>query len=315
MRILFAGTNSIGEKALRATAKEHELVGLLTQPDRPVGRHQELQPPPLKRSFQEIAPSLPILQPENLRDPQVIAAIQALKPEVIVTMAYGKIVPPAILALPRLACLNIHASLLPRHRGASPIQAAIIAGDEQSGITIMYMAEGLDTGDILLTKKIPIVLRETAGTLTERLAELAPDALLEALNLLRKGAAPRLSQLEKEVTITHRIERSDAALDWSRSAVELERLIRGMNPKPGAHGVVTLPSGKKMTLKIFSAHVRSSMPKNRETAPGSFFLSEENEILLRCGEGALLLEEVQPESRARMNFSDFARGQCEGLRL
>ncbi|MFZ4115787.1 MAG: methionyl-tRNA formyltransferase [Chthoniobacterales bacterium] len=307
MRILFAGTSSIGEKALRAVAQQYELVGLLTQPDRPVGRHQRLQPPPLKLAFQDIAPTLPILQPEKLRDTAVVNSIAALHPDVIVTMAYGKIVPPAILSLPRLACLNIHASLLPRHRGASPIQAAIIAGDVESGITIMYMAEGLDTGDILLTKKIPLAPRETAGTLTERLAELAPEALLEALDLLERGLAPRLVQREKEVTITHRIERSDAALDWSRSAIELERLIRGLNPKPGAHGEILLPTGKKIMLKIFSAHIRPRASQD-EALPGSFFLSEEKQWLLCCGTGALLLEEVQPENRARMSFSDFARG-------
>jgi methionyl-tRNA formyltransferase len=308
MRILFAGTSSIGEKALRTVAQHYELVGLLTQPDRQVGRHQLVQPPALKRAFEDIAPALPILQPENLRDATTIDSIKALHPDVIVTMAYGKIVPPAILSLPRLACLNIHASLLPRHRGASPIQAAIIAGDAESGITIMYMAEGLDTGDILLTKKIPLTARETAGGLTERLAELAPQALLEALNLLEHGCAPCLVQREEEVTITHRIERSDALLDWSRSAVELERFIRGLNPKPGAHGEVLLPTGKKIPLKIFLSQVRPHTSQ-QEVAPGSFFLSEEKEWLLCCGTGALLLEEVQPESRSRMSFSDFVRGR------
>ncbi|MDH4469989.1 MAG: methionyl-tRNA formyltransferase [Verrucomicrobiae bacterium] len=306
MRILFAGTSSIGEQAMRAVALHYELIGLLTQPDRLVGRHQELKPPALKESFLKIAPGAPILQPENLRSAEAINSLQALHPDVIVTMSYGKIVPPEILTLPTHACLNIHASLLPRHRGASPIQSAIIAGDTHSGITIMYMDEGLDTGDILLTKKIPITSRETSGTLSEHLAELSPIALLEALDLLKKGSAPRFPQTENERSITHRIHYEDAALDWSSSAITVERLIRAMNPKPGAHGVVTLPSGKKSALKIFSALVRPS--HNKESQPGSFFLSEEQEILLCCKEGALLLEEVQPLSRARMTFSAFARG-------
>jgi methionyl-tRNA formyltransferase len=308
MRILFAGTSSIGEQALRAVAFNYELIGLLTPPDRLVGRHQELKPPALKESFLKVAPGLPILQPENLRSAEVTNSLKALNPDVIVTMSYGKILPPEILTIPPLGCLNIHASLLPRHRGASPIQAAIIAGDTHSGITIMYMGEGLDSGDILLTKKIPIAPRDTSGMLHDRLAELSPIALLEALDLLQKGIAPRIPQLEKEVTITRRILYSDATLDWACSAVTVERLIRAMNPKPGAHGIITLPSGKKSELKIFSAYARPSLQKNRDLQPGSFFLSEAKELLLCCKEGALLLEEVQPISRSRMSFSEFARG-------
>ena len=296
MRILFAGTSNIGAQALRALAQKYELVCLLTQPDRPVGRHQKRQSPELKQTFEEIAPHLPIFQPESLKDPSLINTLGALQLDIMVTMAYGKIIPLSLLSLPRLASLNIHASLLPCHRGASPIQAAIMAGDHQSGITIMYMAEGLDTGDILLKKEILIAPRETTGSLTIRLAELAPKALLESLKLL------------EEATITHRIAHSDATLKWSEPAVTLERFIRAMNPRPGAHGRITLPSGKIIQLKIFSAHARSLIVKSPEREEGALFLSEQKEMLLCCGQGALLLEEVQPESRARMSFADLMRG-------
>ena len=308
MRILFAGTSNIAAQALRALAKKYELVGLLTQPDRPAGRHQKLQCPELKQTFKGIAPHLPILQPENLRDPSLINTLRALKIDVMVTMAYGKIIPISLLCLPRLASLNIQGSLLPRHRGASPIQAAIMGGDQQSGITIMYMGEGLDTGDVLLKKEILIAPRETTESLTTRLAELAPKALLESLMLLKDGIAPRVPQCHEEATITHRITHSDATLKWSEPAVTLERFIRAMNPKPGAHGIITLPSGKSIRLKIFSAHVRPLIVKNHEREAGVLFLSEEKEMLLCCGQGALLLEEVQPESRARMSFADLMRG-------
>lgn len=311
MRILFAGTSAIGEKVAEVLLKEQEVVGLLTQPDRPVGRHQKIEAPPIKKLFQQLAPTIPILQPERLRDPAVIAWVENLNPDIIVTISYGKIVPPEILELPRIACLNIHASLLPHYRGASPIQTAIMNGDQETGITIMYMAEGLDTGDILLTKKLSLNPQETAGSLTQRLATLAPEALREALHLIEIGEAPRIPQVEHLSTHTHRLERADAHLDWSRPAVELERLIRAMNPKPGAHGVITLSSGKSLSLKVFSAEVRSlktgELPK-----PGSFFLTEEKETVLVCGKEALLFQEVQPEGRGRMHFADFLRGLKNG---
>ncbi len=321
MRILFAGTSAIGEQTLRMLLAEHDVVGLLTQPDRPAGRHRRLTPPPIKTLFQELAPEAPLFQPETLRDAALQEALQALKPEVMVTFSYGKIIPPPLLALPSVASLNVHASLLPRYRGASPIQAAVMNGDEETGITIMYMAEGLDTGDILLSKKLRLDPRETAGTLTERLALMAPAALHEGLLELQQGKAPRFPQDEKLVTHTHLIERAHAALDWNRAASELECLIRAMNPKPGAHAVVTLPSGKKVSLKIFAARIMPAAALSEEndsekTLPGSFVISKNSADthqlpLLACGHDALLLEEVQPEGRSRMSFEAFANGHWE----
>lgn len=321
MRILFASTSPIGESVLRMLLVKQEVIGILTQPDRPVGRKQQLTAPAIKILSQSLAPQIPVFQPESLRDSSLLASLQALQPDVLVTFSYGKIIPPSLLALPKVAALNVHASLLPRHRGASPIQAALLGGDKESGITIMYMDEGLDTGDLLLTHKLSLSPKETAGSLTERLSLMAPEALQEALLQLEQGRAHRLPQDQKLVTHSHRITRADAMLDWSRPASELERLIRAMNPKPGAHGVVTFPSGKKVALKIFSAQVISEEILSDKIASssvsfslsGHFLFLENEKIFLRCGEGALLLEEVQPEGSSRMSLEAFLRGQREIL--
>ena len=176
MRVLFAGTGDIGIPSLRFLAEKQTLLGVLTQPDRPAGRHRELKASAIKEEILRLAPTGPLLQPESPRLPEAQAWVRALAPEVMVTMAYGRILPRELLEAPSVACLNIHASLLPLHRGAAPIQASIAAGDRESGITIMYMAEGLDTGDILLEKRLPLLRRETAGSLSDRLAALAPLA-------------------------------------------------------------------------------------------------------------------------------------------
>ncbi|MEI6416320.1 MAG: methionyl-tRNA formyltransferase [Verrucomicrobiota bacterium] len=319
MRILFAGTSDIGIPSIKALLAEHQLVGLLTQPDRAVGRHQTLTAPATKQFLEkEVSPAIhncvdelagtdpiPIFQPEQLRNPLLLEKLRALHSEVIVTMSYGKILPRELLELPSIACLNIHTSLLPRHRGATPIQAAILAGDQETGVTIMHMAEGLDTGDILLQKKISLSPQETAGSLTQRLAELAPEGILEALKLLERGATLRTPQPAEGITLTRQITRADAAIDLTRSAAELDRLIRAMNPKPGAHGIFQLPSGKLIALKIFSATVASEVSSEK---PGTLFLSNDQQFLLACCQGALCLHEVQPEGRARMSSVAFVSG-------
>lgn len=319
MRILFAGTSAIGIPSLRALMDEHELVGLLTQPDRPVGRHQILTAPAtkqfLEKGFNPIrghcvdeptgVDPFPIFQPETLRDVSFLEKFRAVCPEVMITMSYGKILPRELLELPSIACLNIHTSLLPRHRGATPIQGAILAGDEESGITIMHMAEGLDTGDILLQKKIKLAPDETTGSLTERLSKLAPESILEALSLLKKGNAPRTPQSPTGITYTRQIRRVDAAIDDTLSATKVDRLIRAMNPKPGAHGIFTLSSGKTIVLKIFAATIVSLALSEK---PETLFLSEDRKLFLACNQGVLELHEVQPEGRARMSAAAFVSG-------
>ena len=196
MRVVFIGTGEIGVPTLSALLEsEHEVVGVVTQPDKPAGRDQKVQAPPIKAAL--AGKKMSILQPARIKDRQAIEEIRALQPDVIVVMAYGQILPRDVLEIPKIACLNLHASLLPRWRGAAPIQAAIAAGDHETGITVMYMNEGLDTGDILLQRKIDILPDDTGGSLHDRLAQIAPEALLESLQLLAGGNAPRVSARQR----------------------------------------------------------------------------------------------------------------------
>lgn len=306
MRILFAGTGDIGIPSLRYLAAKQSLIGVLTQPDRPAGRHRELKAPAIKEELLRLAPGVPLLQPESPRQPEVISWIRDLAPEVMVTMAYGRILPRELLEIPALACLNIHASLLPRHRGASPIQAAIAAGDRESGITMMHMAEGLDTGDVLLEKKIPLRRRETAGSLSERLAGLAPLALAEALDLIGSGKAPRIVQQHELATHTAKIGREEAMIDWTSSALELERKIRSLQPRPAAFASLPSAAGGNVSIKIHSAIVASRASGN----PGTVLRVDHRGVLVACGKGGLLLGTIQPEGRGRMHSSAFARGHA-----
>ena len=209
MRILFIGTGEIGLPTLRMLSNwhEHKLVGVVTQPDKPAGRDQKLTSPSPKQAVQDLGLDLPVLQPDRIKSLESVDSIRALKPDVIVVMAYGQILPRGLLETPRVACLNLHASLLPRWRGAAPIQAAIAAGDRETGITVMYMDEGLDTGDILLQRRIAIASNETGGSLHDKLAQIAPEALAEAILLLDNEKAPRLSQENEFATYAAKLER------------------------------------------------------------------------------------------------------------
>jgi methionyl-tRNA formyltransferase len=305
MRILFAGTGGIGLPTLRHLLSQHELIGVLTQPDRPAGRHRELRPPAIKEELLKISPLVPLLQPESAKLPEVLEWARDLAPEVIVTMAYGRILPKTLLDLPTLACLNIHASLLPRHRGAAPIQAAIAAGDRESGVSIMHMAEGLDTGDVILESRLALRRRETSGSLSDRLAELAPVALEEALQLLRSGHAPRIPQDDTLATVTGKITRADTILDWQRPAVELERSIRSLQPAPGAWATLSTNDGRDFVIKVHSAIVA----RRAEGRPGTILRVDDRGILVACGHGGLLLGTIQPEGGSRMISAAFARGR------
>jgi methionyl-tRNA formyltransferase len=304
MRIIFAGTGDIGIPSLRYLLQSHELLGVLSQPDRPAGRHRELRPPAIKTELLRISPATPLLQPESPRDPGVLDWIRRLAPEVMVTMAYGKILPKSLLEAPLIACLNIHASLLPRHRGASPIQSAISSGDRESGVSIMHMAEGLDTGDVILEKSLPIRRRETSGSLSDRLADLSPVALGEALALLSSENAPRIPQDEALATVTGKILRADTLLDWIQTAVELERRIRSLQPLPGARASLPLTGGGLTPIKVHSAIVA----RRASGVPGAILRIDSRGILVACGGGGLLLGSIQPEGGGRMHSSAFARG-------
>ncbi len=317
MRIVFIGTGEIGVPTLEALLKsEHDLVGVVTQPDKPVGRAQKIEPPPIKKAltrsggFQSAAgnstagkPSLlEVLQPAKIKDPQAIEQVRGFVPDVIVVMAYGQILPRGVLEIPKIACLNLHASLLPRWRGAAPIQAAIAVGDQRTGITVMYMDEGLDTGDILLQRPGDILPDDTGGSLHDRLAQIAPEALLESLRLLATGIAPRTPQDNTLATYAPKLKREHGKINWSESAEVIERKIRGFNPWPGAF---TQIGGQN--LKVFSATL-----VDLSGQPGEILRSQ-GQLVIAAGRGALSLGDVQLEGKRRMSAAEFLRGHATKL--
>ncbi len=304
MRVVFIGTGDIGVPVLRwlFESQEHELVGVVTQPDKPVGREQRILPTPIKAALAGSA--VPILQPERIKRPEAIDAIRAWQPDVIVVMAYGQILPRALLEIPRVACLNLHASLLPKHRGAAPIQAAIRAGDSETGITVMYMDEGLDTGDLLLERRIPILPNETGGSSHDRLAEIAPAALEEALTQLAYGNAARAPQNNELATYAPKLEREHGQIDWSQSAAAIERTIRAFDPWPGTYMLVGEDSAPAKKLKIFG----STLGTQSGLAPGQLMIADGGGLAIGAGDGALELGEVQLEGKKRMTAAALVRG-------
>ncbi len=306
MRTVFLGTGEIGLPSLRWLMAEPtcELVGVFTQPDKPFGRKMKLMAPQVKVVAE--AAGLPVFQPEKLRDPAAMADLTALRPDLLVVMAYGQILKKAVIDLPTVACINLHASLLPRHRGAAPIQAAIRDGDTESGITVMHIDVGLDSGDMILAVKCPITPEDTGGSLHDKLAELGPEALAQAIPLLATGTAPRTPQADDEVTHQGKLNREDGELDFSRPAVELERFIRAFEPWPGTY---TRLDGQK--LKVFPpTRVVPALPG---TAPGCLQAIEGETLKITCGDGALALGEVQLEGRKRLQLREFLAGQRDQL--
>ncbi len=300
MRILFIGTGDIGLPSLEwlLSTPKHEVVGVITQPDKPAGRKLVLTPPEVK--VRALAAGLTVLQPPKIR--YIVDELKSFQADVAVVVAYGQILPRTVLDVPRLACLNIHASLLPRHRGASPIQAVIREGDAETGVTIMFMDEGLDTGDILLMDAMPILPTDTGGVLHDKLALAAPASLERALDLIAAGHPPRTPQDNALTTHCGKLKREDGRLDWTRSAEALERLIRAYNPWPGTSCL--LPDGKP--LKVHRATIIEG-----EACPlAGTIVSADPKVglIISCGTGLLKLEEVQAEGGKRLSAADFLRG-------
>ena len=298
MRVVFFGTGDIAIPSFRwlLDAPGIEVIALVTQPDKPVGRHQEVQPPEIKKLA--LAHGVRVLQPMKMRAPEALAEIEALGAELIVVMAYGQILPKGVLDAATLACLNLHASLLPRWRGAAPIQAAIEAGDEKTGVAVMFMDEGLDTGDVLLMREIAIAPDETGGTLHDRLADLAPLALADAVALLREGRAPRTPQPAEGVTHVGKLTREHGQLDFSAGREVVARKVRAMTPWPAAS---TMLSGKR--LKIFAA-----TPLADPVLAAGALQAREDGLLIGTGDGCVLVGDVQLEGKKRMSAREFLRG-------
>lgn len=299
MRVIFMATGDIALPAFRRLLERGPRpLALVTQPDKPVGRHQTLMAPAVK--LEALAAGVPVLQPTAIKD--AAADLAALDPDVIAVMAYGQILPDAVLAIPRLAFINLHASLLPRHRGASCIQSAIAAGDPTTGVTAMHVVRKLDSGDIILAKSLPIRPDDTGATLHQRLAELAPEVLTDTLRHLAAGTAPRTPQDEALATYAPKLDRNAGRIDWSRPAECLERQIRAYDPWPGCHTMADT-GGLLRRLKIFPPVEVCPMP-----LPPGVVLIEADRLVIGCGVGALRVCRVQPDGSRRMITGDYLRG-------
>jgi methionyl-tRNA formyltransferase len=303
MRIIFIGTGEIGLPALHALTKdpEHHVLAVVTQPDRPVGRQLKLAASPIKEAAFKL--HLKIYQPEKIGSATSVAQLKYLKPDLIVVAAYGQILTKDILDSPKYGCLNIHASLLPKYRGASPIHAAIAAGERQSGVTIMWMDEGLDTGDILLQETTTLRRHETAETLHDRLAKIGAAALLKAIPLVETGDAPRLKQDKALATLTKKLHKEDGHIKWDRPQKEIDAHIRAMTPWPSAYAWIPQENDHKM-LKIFTTIIS----RRAKGKPGEVVRVDKHGILVAAKVGGLLLREVQLEGKKRMHAAEFARG-------
>ena len=304
LRIVFAGTPEFAAEHLKALlASPYDIVAVYTQPDRPAGRGQKLMPSPVKQLALEH--NIPVLQPPTLRNAEAQAEMAALKPDLLVVVAYGLILPQAVLDIPRLGCINSHASLLPRWRGAAPIQRAVEAGDSESGVTVMRMEAGLDTGPMLLKVTTPITAQDTGGSLHDRLAELGPPAVLQAINGLATGSLRGEVQDDSLATYAHKLNKDEALLDWSRPAVELERLIRAFNPWPICHS-----SLNDAPLKVLAAQLVTE-PGAGRGAPGEILAASKGGLTVACADGALRLTRLQLPGGKALNFADLFNSRRE----
>ncbi len=300
MRVVFMGTPQFAVPTLQALIEKHDVVGVFTQPDRPAGRGKKLNSPPVKQVA--LQSKIAVFQPEKINDSAVIEQLRKLQPEVIVVVAYGQILKREILNLPHFGCLNVHASLLPRWRGASPIQTAIVAGDKRSGVTIMQMDKGLDTGDMLYSVPLSIDSQMTAGQLHDELMTLGATALLTTLEQLQSGVAKAVKQNEGEATYAPLIDRKMAAIDWTAEAQAIVNLIRGYNPWPSAHCEL---GGVKMKI-----HRAANVDLESAGKPGEVVAVTPDYIDIACAKGALRLLEIQPANSKRMEVSAYLRGHA-----
>ncbi|MBM4464043.1 MAG: methionyl-tRNA formyltransferase [Chloroflexi bacterium] len=298
-RLVFMGTPDFAVPVLKALIGRYEIVGVVARPDQRVGRGHRVEPPPVK--IVAMVHDLPVLQPPRLRQPEVVAELRALAPEVMVVAAYGQILPAEVLAIPPRGCLNVHASLLPRYRGAAPIAAAILAGEEETGVTIMLMDEGMDSGPILSQATCSISPQDTRESLTAKLAQLGADLLMDTLPRWLAGAIEPQPQDHRQATYSRIIAKQDGLIDWTQPAVEIWRRCRAYYSWPGSY---TYWRGK--VLKVLRAQALPHWSGGGE--PGQVMALDEG-LAVATGEGALLLDEVQLAGKRALDAEDFARGQ------
>ena len=300
MRIVFAGTPEFAVPCLRAAASKGEVVAVYTQPDRPAGRGRALAPSPVKR--EALLRGIEVVQPENFKSQLAREALAALKPDLLVVVAYGLILPQAVLDIPTHGCWNVHASLLPRWRGAAPIQRAIQAGDTQTGVCLMQMEKGLDTGPVLLRQSLDIGADEIGGQLHDRLAALGAQVLADGLGLLRAGIHPVAQPQPAEgVTYAHKLDKAEARLDWSRPATELAATVRAFNPWPMAEAQL---AGERVRV-----HGAVALPLGHGATPGTLLLAGRDGIDVACGEGALRIRVLQRDGGKVITAADYINGR------
>ena len=300
MRIVFAGTPDFAVPSLRAAAQRNEVVAAYTQPDRPAGRGRELTPSPVKR--EALLRGIDVVQPENFKSAVSKDALRALKPDLMIVVAYGLILPQSVLDIPTYGCWNVHASLLPRWRGAAPIQRAVEAGDTQSGVCLMQMEKGLDTGPVLLSQALEIGADETGGQLHDRLAALGAQVLADGLGLLRAGIRPvPKAQPEIGVTYANKLDKAEAKLDWSQPAIVLANKVRAFNPWPMAEAVV---AGERLRL-----HGAVAVDEGHNVAPGTLLRAARDGLDVACGEGVLRIRVLQREGGKAITAADYLNGR------
>ena len=301
LRVVFMGTPDFAVGALRAVAEAHEVVGVYTQPDRPVGRGLEMKPTPVKRCAQEYG--IPVFQPEKLTLPGEFERLVALQPDVIVVVAYGQILRQNVLDLPRLGCVNIHSSLLPRWRGAAPIQWAILGGDRESGVSTMKLVQKLDAGDILLQERTPITPEDTAGSLHDRLAEMGAKLILPTLTGLANGTLPGTSQDESRVTYASKLTKEMEALDPHLGVAILDRRVRALNPWPGTSLWIVGSEGRRERLKVKAVEPFVGVRRH-----AGALVEVDGKLALGCSDGVLILSRVQADGKKETDGASFLNG-------
>lgn len=303
MRLVYMGTPDFAVNALEALHKAgHEICLVVSQPDKPVGRHAEVLPTPVKQKALELG--LCVVQPVKASDPAFIEQVRQLDPDAIVVAAYGKILRPALLEIPKYGCINIHGSLLPNYRGAAPIQWAVYNGDQESGLTIMKMAEGMDTGDILLQKRIRLDPEETGGSLFDRLSQMSGPLIVEALDKLEKGELTPVKQNDSLATTAPMLSREMSLLSFDKPAKQLEQKIRAFDPWPGTY---TMLGNQKLKILKAKAVESDTVPEAEKAAPGSF-LPVGDKLYIKCTDGLLEVSRLQLEGKKQADTAEFLRG-------
>ena len=302
MRIVFMGTPEFAVPSLDALLhSEHTVVGVVTQPDRPKGRGGVLTPSPVKTICQR--EQIAFLQPLKMKDPDFLEALQAWKPDLIAVAAFGRILPPAILEMPPRGCINVHGSLLPKYRGAGPIQWAIINGERETGITTMLMDAGMDTGDILLQERLPIGPEDTAGTLSSKLAEVGGRLLLETIRGLNAGTVVPRPQDHTQATMAPLLKKEDGAIDWTLPAITIAHRIRGLSPWPGAYTY----AGEERWIICRAVPINADA-ETKETPPGMVVTITKDAMVVSTGQGLLAITEIQPANSRRMSMQSYVAG-------